>query len=171
MVPGAGATYNPQGEVVACRAEVGGGRSSGDGGDNTTLPERRASSRVGVERCTRLRGLPNRLATPPTFVVVVVVVVVVLGSGVNARGGAEWARSTARGKPDEGEPHVPVWEGGAGTGQDHRGIRGSPAGGCETPPRRPRREPPRRTPPPRQRPTSLWPGQSRGIGFAAMYAV
>ena len=73
-------SISPQGEVVACRAEVGGGRSSGDGGDNTTLPERRASSRVCVERCTRPRGLPHWLATPPTFVVVLVVVAVVVSA-------------------------------------------------------------------------------------------
>ena len=65
MVPGAGVTYKPRGEVVGCRAEVGGGRSSADGGDNTTLLERRASSRVCTERNARLRGLPSWLVTPP----------------------------------------------------------------------------------------------------------
>jgi hypothetical protein len=114
MVPGAGAIYKPQREVVACRAEVGGGRSSADGGDNTTLSERRASSRVCAERCTGPRGLPVRLVTPP-----------ITSSWWLWSSWPQWCLGRAStlvaernalgrlpgGKPDEGELHVRFGEG------------------------------------------------------------
>ncbi len=113
MVPGGDVIDKPRGETVGCRAEVGGGSSSGDGRDNITRPERRASSQVCRQSEDEATGLPCGLVTRHVCF-------------MNRRGSLDrWSRLVAQlntsgrlpgGKPDVGELHLRFGKGALETG-------------------------------------------------------
>jgi hypothetical protein len=120
-MPGNGEAYKQRScERVERRAEVGGGRSSRDGWDNTTRRSEGPLARCAGRPKTTV-GLPFGLFTHPSLAVRSRNRKRSLGRPTTS---AAWRNADDRlpgGKPDEGEPHVRFGEGALETEYDSHG--------------------------------------------------